>query len=540
MGRTLDRNWLLQVPLMSLYRGKANTSETDMSQLILMIAKIDELDNAETLTELWRQAMPSLNVSEITQAHYLNELESQVNEIGWVGMRQLMIEQWRLTDGLLVQQFLQEQAGAVVRDGCDPLKVASRMGVLQLPRQVCYLPNSEQHILPGNVGLPEHAGQVTTRGLQEWVCLLPQDMPFGTAERLLGWMAHDAEVLSETQLRRWVCRHGTLIRQAEQTEVEKLEQNPSLEGLQAQLRPVQEPRRPAAWAEELNQAVETALAQPHPMPPKGVSASDWERVMQVRREEPNLRAEELRRLGPKLQPGEVLASTDEVVVRRPEKRRFLELGTACVRTAEGYRYLSGSVEMVLRQLWLLLTLCGGCTAKVILIGDGARWIMRFFEERLSDWPMTTLIWDWYHCYKKCYDLTSLICRGRKAKIELLGLLLKQLWRGQVQDALDLLEEYRPQAKNSEKLDELINYLKARQAYIPNYQERRAHCQYIGSAHVEKGNDLIVARRQKHQGMHWSEQTSDALAALRTLLLNDGWDLYWQNHQVLPLAIQTSA
>ena len=110
----------------------------------------------------------------------------------------------------------------------------------------------------------------------------------------------------------------------------------------------------------------------------------------------------------------------------------------------------------------------------------------------------------------------------------------------MQDALDLLEAYRPQAKNIDKLDELINYLSNRRAFIPNYRERRAQRQYIGSAHVEKGNDLIVARRQKHQGMHWSEQTSDALAALRTLMLNEGWDLYWQKHQVLPLAIQASA
>jgi hypothetical protein len=84
---------------------------------------------------------------------------------------------------------------------------------------------------------------------------------------------------------------------------------------------------------------------------------------------------------------------------------------------------------------------------------------------------------------------------------------------------------------------LIQYLQKRQTFIPNYRERRSQRQYIGSAHVEKGNDLIVARRQKHQGMHWSEQTSVALAALRTLILNDGWDLYWQKHPVLPLAIQ---
>ena len=512
-----------------------------MSQLILMIAKIDDLDNAEVLTEVWRRAMPVVNLNDITPEHYLDGLESTVTEVGWEAMRHLMAEQWRLTDDLLVKCFRQEQAGATLGDGYDSLKVASRLGVVYLPRQVCYLPGVNQHTLPGNAGLPEHEGQVTTRGLQEWVCLLPQDLPFGTAERLLGWMAHDRQVMSETQLRRWVCRHGQFIRQTEQAEVEALEKRANLDGLKAQLCPAREPRRPAAWAAELNQAVETALARPDPQPPEGITASDWERVVQARQAETLARAEELRRLGPQVQPAEVVASVDEIVVRRPEKRRFLQLGTAYVRTAQGYRYLSGNIEMVLRQLFLLLLLCGGdVQTKILLLGDGARWIIRFFQERLATWPMAALILDWYHCRKKCYDLTSLICRGRKAKNELLGLLLKHLWRGLVQDALDILEEYRPQSKNIEKLDELIQYLQKRQAFIPNYRERRSQRQYIGSAHVEKGNDLIVARRQKHQGMHWSEQTSDALAALRTLVLNGGWDLYWQKHQVLPLAIPVEA
>ena len=512
-----------------------------MSQLILMIARIDDLDSPEMLTEIWRRAMPVVDPSDITSEHYLNGLENTVTEIGWVAMRALMVEQWRLTDHLLVSRFRQEQAGAITGDGYDWLKVVSRLGVVHLPRQVCYLPGEDHHILPGNAGLPAHEGQVTTRGLQEWACLLPQDLPFGTAGRLLGWMAHNPAVISETQLRRWVCTHGQIIREAEKAEVEALSKRPNLDGLEAQLRAIGEPRRPATWAVELNQSVETALAQPDPQPPAGITATDWERVVQARRAETAASAERLRRLGPEVQPGEVIASVDEVEVRRPEKRRFLELGTAYVRTANGCRYLSGSIETVLQQLFLLLVLCrGGIQAQATLLGDGARWIIRFFQERLASWPLATLILDWYHCRKKCYDLTSLICRGRKAKAELLRLLLKHLWRGQVQDAMDILEEYRPQAKNVEKLDELINYLKNRQPYIPNYRERRAQRQYIGSAHAEKGNDLIVARRQKHQGMHWSEQTSDALAALRTLILNDGWDLYWQKHQVLPLAIPSSA
>ena len=507
-----------------------------MSQLVLMIAKIDRIDNPEKMTELWREAMPMADLSEMKADEYLDKLESQVEEIGWRAMRQLLVEQWKLSDEQLVEQFRQGQNEAVVSDGFEDLKVASRIGIVHLPRQVCYLAGSEKHLMPGNAGLPEHEGQVTTRGLQEWACLLPRDLPFGTAQRLLGWVTHEPEVLSEPQLRRWVVRHGMFIRAAEKAEVERLEQLSTLDGLQAQLQPSKQPRRPAAWEVTLNEAVETALSQPNPQPPKGVTISDWERVMQARREEPTRKAEELRRLGPEVQPGEVIASVDEIMVRRPEKRSFLELGTACVRTATGYRYLSGKIEMVLRQLLLLLTLCGGLHAKVTLLGDGARWIMRFFEDRLANRLGATLILDWYHCCKKCYDLTSMICRGKKAKQELMTLLLKYLWRGQTQDVLDILEEYRSHAKNIEKLDELIKYFNTRRAYIPNYQEQRLQRHYIGSAHVEKGNDLLVARRQKNQGMHWSEQTSDALAALQTILLNRGWEAYWQNSQVLPLAI----
>jgi hypothetical protein len=52
--------------------------------------------------------------------------------------------------------------------------------------------------------------------------------------------------------------------------------------------------------------------------------------------------------------------------------------------------------------------------------------------------------------------------------------------------------------------------------------------------VEKANDPIVARRQKRDGMQLSQETSVALAALRTLMLNGGWERYWQQREVLPL------
>ena len=176
-----------------------------MSQLTLIIARIDNLDSPDMLTEVWRQTMPVVDPTSITPEHYLDGPENTVTEIGWAAMRRLMAEQWRLTDQVLVSRFRREQTDATVGDGYDPLKVASRLGVVHLPRQVCYLPGEDHHTLPGNAGLPAHEGQVTTRGLQEWACLLPQDLPFGTAERLLGWMTHDPAAMSETGMRRWVC-----------------------------------------------------------------------------------------------------------------------------------------------------------------------------------------------------------------------------------------------------------------------------------------------------------------------------------------------
>jgi len=61
------------------------------------------------------------------------------------------------------------------------------------------------------------------------------------------------------------------------------------------------------------------------------------------------------------------------------------------------------------------------------------------------------------------------------------------------------------------------------ALDPNYRQRRIARKYIGSGQVEKAHDVLVARRQKGRGMHGRQETSDAVAALRTLMLNGGWD-----------------
>jgi hypothetical protein len=393
------------------------------------------------------------------------------------------------------------------------------------------------HVVPGNDLLPDHGGMVITRCLREWSCLLPLDVGFETTQRLLGWITHEPEIISTSEVRCLVRQHGGEIRAAEAAEAQALLLHPeALARARAQLVPAEAPRRKAAWPKELTAAVAVALEQEQPPPPEGVTRGDWERVLWARRAQRDASdATALRRLGPEVAPGQIVVSGDEVLVRQPKKRQFWELRTARVSTATGYRYVSGTGEGFLSLLWVVLLVCGARTAAVTLIADGARWIRAFVEERLRELPRFEFVLDWFHLAKRCRELTSMIGRDREARRELYREVRKRLWRGEVEDALDLLEAYRPRAKNGARLEELMQYVGSRGEMLVNYRERRVKREYIGSGGVEKGNDLIVARRQKRRGMHWSLETADRLAALKTLYLNHGWDLYWGRREVLRLA-----
>ncbi|GAC1538141.1 MAG: hypothetical protein NVS2B7_08900 [Herpetosiphon sp.] len=414
------------------------------------------------------------------------------------------------------------------------MTVASRFGILTLARQLCSHPATQTHVMPGNAVLPEHHGIIITRGLQEWACLLPQELPFGAVARLLGWQTHEAAVLSDTTIRSLVRTHGQTIRQAEAADVAALTTRDDLATLELNLVPHTQPRRRPGWPAELNAAVDTALEREQVRPPDGVSWADWERVLAARHVETEVAIEELRHLGPAVEPQQVLLTVDEVLTRKPDVGQFLELRTARIATAAGYRYVTGMGAPFLQQLQMVVVVALGVLNSLLLIADGARWIRSFFTDTLAMITDKRMILDWHHLQQKCLELSSRICRSKVVKAQFLRRLYRRLWHGDVPGALAVLEAERGEAKNEAKLDELIGYLRVRQPWIPNFRQRRIDRQYIGSAHVEKANDLIVARRQKNRGMQWSEATSDALAALRTLMLNGGWERYWQNREVLPL------
>lgn len=154
-------------------------------------------------------------------------------------------------------------------------------------------------------------------------------------------------------------------------------------------------------------------------------------------------------------------------------------------------------------------------------------IREFFAADLAALPNRTLLLDWYHLRARCAEEASRACHGRAAKARLLRRLRRPLWRGDVPGTVRVIRQAVPRARPGSMLATFGEYLQVRQDYIPNYRERWRACRFIGSGRVEKANDLLVARRQKGRGMHWSGETSEALAALSTLMLNREWERYWQ-------------
>jgi len=228
----------------------------------------------------------------------------------------------------------------------------------------------------------------------------------------------------------------------------------------------------------------------------------------------------------------MLLVLDEVLTPTQEPDTTHELRTACLLTSDGRRYLSGHGTAFLRQVEAVVQAC--VERSRLVVADGARWIRTFFRHYLAAYPQAQMLLDWYHLAQKCHELVAPIWPPGERRLRLRRRLLRALWGGNVPRALGILAAQRRQGAPLAAVAALRTYLQDREAWIPNDRARRRARLYIGSGLGEQANGRIVARRQKRRGMQWGARSSDALAALRTLRLNEGWEHYWQGRSLLRL------
>lgn len=142
--------------------------------------------------------------------------------------------------------------------------------------------------------------------------------------------------------------------------------------------------------------------------------------------------------------------------------------------------------------------------------------------RVFAWQGTLqLILDWYHVVKKCKEKLSEAMNNRHARNDAVKRVLRPLWYGDVDAAITLLRQLEEKhIKAPSSINGLVGYLERNRSFMPCYAVRRKLGLRNSSNRGEKANDIIVAARQKHNGMSWSQSGSSALATLQTLVCND--------------------
>jgi hypothetical protein len=156
---------------------------------------------------------------------------------------------------------------------------------------------------------------------------------------------------------------------------------------------------------------------------------------------------------------------------------------------------------------------------IIFFADGDEDIRNAIKE-LFGWIPFRIILDWYHLGKKCQERLSMGLKGREIRNEALKKLLSLLWLGKVDAAIEFLKSLdASKVRNAGEVAMLVKYLEKNRGYIPCYALRKKLGLRVSSNLGEKANDLVVAQRQKHNGMSWSKSGSSGLANVRALFLN---------------------
>jgi hypothetical protein len=143
-----------------------------------------------------------------------------------------------------------------------------------------------------------------------------------------------------------------------------------------------------------------------------------------------------------------------------------------------------------------------------------------------------LLLDWYHLGEKCKMELSLALKKREFRNEILEKIQQQLWIGKVDAAVEILRTIaKDNIKSESNIERLIGYFDRNRDYIPCYALRKSLGLRISSNKAEKANDLLVASRQKHNGMSWSVEGSVALATIATLYKNNEQKEWHEKSQI---------
>ncbi|HEX3642343.1 MAG TPA: ISKra4 family transposase, partial [Ktedonobacteraceae bacterium] len=166
--------------------------------------------------------------------------------------------------------------------------------------------------------------------------------------------------------------------------------------------------------------------------------------------------------------------------------------------------------------------------QVVILGDGAPWIWKLACEHF---PGAVHIVDLYHAEEHVWQVARAVY-GPQTKAS-------EVW---AKDACDLLVHGKIEAlvaaiaalpsiapgpgESRSVPERAVNYFTTN-AERMRYPTFRAQGIHVGSGIAEAACKTVVATRLKRSGMRWTPDGLDALLPLRTCVLNQTYDAFWQ-------------
>jgi hypothetical protein len=167
--------------------------------------------------------------------------------------------------------------------------------------------------------------------------------------------------------------------------------------------------------------------------------------------------------------------------------------------------------------------------QVVILGDGALWIWKLAGEHF---PEAVQIVDLYHAQEHVWQVGRAVYGPQTEAAE--------LW---AKDACDLLVHGNiealvaaiaalppivpPPGQSKSIPEQAVGYFTTN-AERMRYPTFRAQGMHVGSGIAEAACKTVVATRLKRSGMRWTPGGLDALLPLRTSVLNQAYDAFWQD------------
>ena len=237
----------------------------------------------------------------------------------------------------------------------------------------------------------------------------------------------------------------------------------------------------------------------------------------------------------------VYVSIDDIGVKHQKDSRkegsvrdykYVENTVAHIQYGDESYILTGTgMRNVFKSVLAFLLVNNLLSRELVFLTDGAQDIRSHIQSVFQFHPYMVIL-DWFHLKKRCQEWLSMAIRGKDRRNAILEKALRYLWAGDVAGASEYLSSLDPaDIKNRKWLDNLLGYFQKKGGAITCYALRAKLGLRNSSNPVEKANDLVVAGRQKHNGMAWSPEGSGALAALQMIYLNNQPDLWFHRKEL---------